>query len=139
MEWNKQLIEMAKMKWSIFTHPHAQSIINVYITVRLIFQSEYFSLPYCIFVMCACVRVHVRLCLCVCVSVYDRKLCSVPLFFFFSRIDNTFFIVSIIWAKPDVILGCETWLKPGMGYGEIFPPGYYSCTGKTERMDMVEY
>ena len=34
---------------------------------------------------------------------------------FWSLIDAT---------KPDVILGCETWLKPGMGYGEIFPPGY---------------
>ena len=50
MEWNKQLIEMDKIKWSIFTHPHAQSIINVYITVRLIFQSECISLPYCILI-----------------------------------------------------------------------------------------
>ena len=27
-------------------------------------------------------------------------------------------------TKPDVIFGCETWLKPSMSYGEIFPPGY---------------
>ena len=27
-------------------------------------------------------------------------------------------------TKPDIIMGCETWLKPGIAYGEIFPPGY---------------
>ena len=26
--------------------------------------------------------------------------------------------------KPDVIYGCETWLKPNISQGEIFPPGY---------------
>lgn len=34
---------------------------------------------------------------------------------FWSMIDAT---------KPDVIMGSETWLKPEMGYREIFPPGY---------------
>ena len=27
-------------------------------------------------------------------------------------------------VKPDVIFGCETWLKPSILQGEIFPPGY---------------
>ncbi|XP_072051476.1 uncharacterized protein [Amphiura filiformis] len=27
-------------------------------------------------------------------------------------------------TKPDVVMGCETWLKPGVAQGEIFPPGY---------------
>ena len=28
-------------------------------------------------------------------------------------------------AKPDVIIGSETWLKPDIGDSEIFPPGYH--------------
>ena len=28
-------------------------------------------------------------------------------------------------AKPDVIIGSETWLKPDISYSEIFPPGYH--------------
>jgi len=27
-------------------------------------------------------------------------------------------------VKPDIIYGCETWLKPDIRLGEIFPPGY---------------
>ena len=27
-------------------------------------------------------------------------------------------------VKPDVIMGCETWLKPSISEGEIFQPGY---------------
>ena len=27
-------------------------------------------------------------------------------------------------VKPDVIMGCETWLKPSISVGEAFPPGY---------------
>ena len=27
-------------------------------------------------------------------------------------------------VKPDIILGCETWLKPGITQGEIFPPEF---------------
>ncbi|XP_072046546.1 uncharacterized protein [Amphiura filiformis] len=27
-------------------------------------------------------------------------------------------------TKPDIIFGCETWLKPSISYGEVFPPGY---------------
>ncbi|XP_072051686.1 uncharacterized protein [Amphiura filiformis] len=27
-------------------------------------------------------------------------------------------------TKPDIIYSCETWLKPDMSKGEIFPPGY---------------
>ncbi|XP_072020312.1 uncharacterized protein [Amphiura filiformis] len=27
-------------------------------------------------------------------------------------------------VKPDVIYGCETWLKPSMSQAEVFPPGY---------------
>ena len=27
-------------------------------------------------------------------------------------------------VKPDVIYGCETWLKANMSVGEVFPPGY---------------
>ncbi|XP_072181422.1 uncharacterized protein [Diadema setosum] len=27
-------------------------------------------------------------------------------------------------VKPDVVFGCETWLKPGISNGEIFPPGF---------------
>jgi hypothetical protein len=27
-------------------------------------------------------------------------------------------------VKPDVIYGCETWLKPSISQAEIFPPGY---------------
>ena len=34
---------------------------------------------------------------------------------FWSLIDAT---------KPDVIMGCETWLKSGVGHREIFPSGY---------------
>ena len=28
-------------------------------------------------------------------------------------------------AKPDVIIGSETWLKPDISDSEIFPPGYH--------------
>jgi hypothetical protein len=27
-------------------------------------------------------------------------------------------------VKPDIIFGCETWLKPGIAQGEFFPPNY---------------
>ena len=30
-------------------------------------------------------------------------------------------------AKPDVIIGSETWLKPDISDSEIFPPGYHVC------------
>ncbi|XP_038049838.1 uncharacterized protein LOC119723314 [Patiria miniata] len=32
-------------------------------------------------------------------------------------------------TKPDVVFGCETWLKPNIANGEVFPPGYdiYRC------------
>ena len=26
---------------------------------------------------------------------------------------------------PDVIIGCQTWLKPDISDSEIFPPGYH--------------
>ncbi len=35
-------------------------------------------------------------------------------------------------VKPDVIFGCETWLKPTISQGEVFPKGYdlYRCDRK---------
>ena len=35
-------------------------------------------------------------------------------------------------TKPDVVFGCETWLKPSTTNGEIFSPGYgiYRCDRK---------
>ena len=35
-------------------------------------------------------------------------------------------------VKPDVIYGCENWLKPSISQGEVFPRGYdlYRCDRK---------
>ena len=38
-------------------------------------------------------------------------------------------------VKPDVIFGCETWLKPTKSNGEIFPPGHDYDVYRLDRKD----
>ena len=40
----------------------------------------------------------------------------------YSKRDEFWSLIDAV--KPDVIYGCETWLKPNISQGEIFPPGY---------------